>query len=232
MFTGILCYNGQADKVYHHPTGPNQTIEHWRFKSMAIPEFTTEELQTEEWRDVVGYEDIYSVSSLGRVRRDLTVRKHKAGKILKPCTSGRYSSVTLCYQGKQKTFNVHQLVAAAFIGECPEGMEVNHKKQPKTNNRISNLEYITHIQNIRLAVKEGLTATGDRHYSRTHPEKLARGDHHGQSKIKNCDTPRIFELRASGLTLHKIGAIFGVSHTQIWRVLRAQKANHISQGGA
>lgn len=114
------------------------------------------------WKNVVGFEGIYSVSSCGQVRRDVPSRgfgsRSFAGKIMsqKKCTDG-YRSVSLYpLQGKQKQIHVHRLVAIAFIGPVPSGLVVNHKDGIKHNNDLSNLEYLTTSQNIKHAYASGL----------------------------------------------------------------------------
>ena len=103
---------------------------------------------TEEiWRPVVGYEGLYEVSSLGRVRsldryvKSKSYRLHK-GKILSPAkdTTG-YLKVVLSCNGKSKTIKVHRLVAIAFLYNPDNLPEVNHLDEDKTNNRVDNLEF-------------------------------------------------------------------------------------------
>jgi hypothetical protein len=146
---------------------------------MAEQQFTTEELSNEVWKDVVGFEGVYSISNLGRLRRDLGgTGKCKGGRILKFSVSEGYLRAQLSHRGIRTYVFVHRLVAAAFIGERPAGMEVNHKdpKTGKMDNRASNLEYCTHRENIQHAARNGLMPTGDRNGSRLHPERLRRGD--------------------------------------------------------
>lgn len=242
MKSMILWYNSRrVSEVFPHQTDPNQNLfsigrkcqmatrkfTTWQelFKQkqqLLITLFTPEEIRNEEWRDVVGYEGAYSISNLGRVRRDLAARGHKVGKILKPGMCWRYLGVGLCYRKTQKTFYIHQLVARAFIGQPPKGMEVNHIKQPTTNNRLSNLEYVTHQENIRLAVKEGLMPKGDKHGTHTKPESVARGEKQHMSKLKNSDIDNIFRLRASGLTYEKIGRIIGINGSTVGGIVRGR----------
>lgn len=107
---------------------------------MAIQEFTVEELATEEWRDVVGYEGIYSVSNLGRVKRVQGTRRER---ILRPDQSAAYYRVDLSKNNRHRKESIHTLVAQSFIGARPTGNEVNHKDANKRNNRLSNLEYLS-----------------------------------------------------------------------------------------
>jgi len=152
---------------------------------MPAPEFTTEELSTERWLPVVGYEGFYSVSDLGRVMRMGGSPRCKKDRLLNPSDTGStgYLSVSLSVGGKRKGVDVHLLVMAAFVGPCPEGHNVNHKDNVKTNGRLSNLEYLTFSQNTQHALALGAMATGDRNPSRLHPEKLPHGDDHWTHKF-------------------------------------------------
>jgi hypothetical protein len=109
-------------------------------------------MQAEIWRPVVGFEQYYSVSSFGRVRRDKGGKGTKAGKILKISAAGRnkdgttnYQTVSFCVNSRITGRNLHAVVAEVFIGPCPEGMEINHKDLDRNNPRADNLEYVTHV---------------------------------------------------------------------------------------
>ena len=95
-----------------------------------------------EWRDIKDYEGLYQVSGTGEVRSLISNR------ILVKCNTGKYLQVTLCKDGKQKNFLVHRLVAEAFIPNPNNKPEVNHKSEVKTDNRVENLEWIWHKDNI------------------------------------------------------------------------------------
>lgn len=110
----------------------------------------------EEWRKIVGYEGLYEVSSLGRVRSlDRYVKtcyeayKLQKGKILNPGknTNG-YLQVVLHCNGKYKKCLVHRLVSQAFLPNPDNLPEVNHKDEDKTNNRVENLEWCTAKYNL------------------------------------------------------------------------------------
>ena len=101
----------------------------------------------EEWKPVEGFEGLYEVSSLGRVK-SLNYNHTGKEKILRhrKCRNG-YLLVDLCRDGKRKTLLIHRLVAIAFLTN-PEGLpEVNHKDEVKINNCVNNLEWVSKSYN-------------------------------------------------------------------------------------
>lgn len=113
----------------------------------------------ETWKDIPGYEGLYQVSDAGRVRSvGRTIRavsRHGTqhtrtykGRVLKPgrLPSG-HLSVVLGHGAPGVT--IHSLVMLAFVGPCPEGMEVCHRDRNPTNNCLSNLRYDTRAENLR-----------------------------------------------------------------------------------
>jgi phage-related protein len=110
----------------------------------------------EIWKDVKGYEGLYQVSDLGRVRsleRKIVNRngKHLLNKerILSQCPdTGGYLLVHFSANGFRGCKKVHNLVAEVFLGEKEDGYEVNHKNGINTDNRYLNLEYATHQENM------------------------------------------------------------------------------------
>ena len=97
----------------------------------------------EEWRDIKGYEGLYQVSSLGRVK-SLNYNHTKKEKVLdfKPNKYG-YKVTYLYNNNERKPYSVHRLVAEAFIPNPNNYKEVNHKDENKSNNCVDNLEWCT-----------------------------------------------------------------------------------------
>lgn len=104
----------------------------------------------EVWRDVPGWPG-YSVSSLGRVRSS----KRGTPRELYSESDRDYRRVTVYRDGRPHHKGIHQLVALAFIGSCPEGMEVRHLDGDGSNNVPSNLAYGTSSTNQRDKVRHG-----------------------------------------------------------------------------
>ena len=112
----------------------------------------------EIWKDIKGYEGLYQVSSLGRVKRVDTDR------ILKTYANKGYHQVQLSKNNIKSNKTIHRLVAQAFIPNPENKPEVNHIDEDKSNNSISNLNWMTSKENsnhgtrgIRIGVASGKT---------------------------------------------------------------------------
>ena len=105
-------------------------------------------MKGEIWKDIEGYEGLYQVSNMGRVK---SLNYHRTGKegILEGYDNGYgYLQVQLWKDGKDKKCRINRLVAQAFL-ENPEGYtDVNHKNEDKTNNCVENLEWCSRSYNI------------------------------------------------------------------------------------
>lgn len=108
------------------------------------------ELAEERWAPC--FEGLYEVSDRGRVCR-IHQRKRR---MLKPYRMGIHLAVSLYKNNVRHARSVHRLVAAAFIGPCPQGKEVNHINGIGTDNQVSNLEYVTRSENVQHALRLGL----------------------------------------------------------------------------
>lgn len=134
-------------------------------------------MENEIWKDIPNYEGAYQVSSFGRVKslsRKLMMRgKHpyiSKEKILKNCIDKRgYYHVRLHIYNKEQNYDVHVLVAIAFLNHSPCGlrMVINHKNFIKTDNRVENLEIVTARENTnKKHLKSSSVYTGV-HWSKT-----------------------------------------------------------------
>jgi hypothetical protein len=123
---------------------------------------------TERWLPIVGYEGFYEVSDLGRVRslpRVTRDGRRIAGRIL---ALGRhkhgYPVANLWMDNRYRTRTVHALIAEAFLGPVPDGMEVRHVDGDAARCVLLNLTYGTHAENMQDTLRHG---TND-HAGRTH----------------------------------------------------------------
>lgn len=136
-------------------------------------------MKKETWRPVPGYEKLYEVSSAGRIR-------NKHGKILKPhkATNGYYR-IILYNNGALKSYAVHRLVATAFIPNTRGAECVNHIDECKTNNDVSNLEWVTpHENNCHGTARQRISETL-RKYFKENP-------HHCRKSIRCVETNRVY----------------------------------------
>ena len=99
----------------------------------------------EIWKDIEGYEGLYQVSNLGRVK---SLQMYANGgykkrvKILKPCNNGNGYYVVYLMKNKKRSVNyIHRLVAQAFLKNFNNYKCINHKDENKSNNNVDNLEW-------------------------------------------------------------------------------------------
>jgi hypothetical protein len=153
-------------------------------------------IEGEVWKPVPGF-DGCEASNEGRIRH---IKKSGRARIL-VSSPGAYGYVYVQPFRDEKRLRrgVHQLVAAAFIGPCPEGMEVNHIDLDKSNNRPSNLEYLTHLDNIR-------------HARATRIWNTPYGEASPNAKLTE---QQVAEIRASGLSQRNLATMYGVSQPLI-----------------
>lgn len=160
----------------------------------------------EIWKPVLGYEGFYEASSLGRIRsvtRWVHNRKtpHKSRIRKFTVSKGRYYQVNLCRQSKHTCKPVHLLVASAFHGKCPKGLECRHLDGNSFNNKSSNLKWGTRKENLMDQVDHG-TVPG---------AKL--------TKSRILYMRKIYKRRHATLGLSGLSRMYGVAASTISRVL-------------
>jgi Mor family transcriptional regulator len=140
-------------------------------------------MENEIWKSVVGYEGWYEVSSFGSVRSvDRTVihgrygPSKQKGKVLSHVVNHfGYCMVVLTRQRNRKMITVHKLVVDAFIPNVNGSTQVDHLDADKQNNRLSNLERVTNLENNRRARAKHIYPEGERvHTAKLTAEKVIR----------------------------------------------------------
>lgn len=154
-------------------------------------------LPNEEWREIEGYDGLYHVSNLGRVK------SIKFNKILKQNFSRGYLILGLTNKNrKRKTERVHRLVLFAFKEELyEENKECNHINNIRTDNRAINLEWVLHKENSR---------------------KMYMNDHYNK-KLKSDDVIKIKQMIINGLPGILIAEKFNVSKATISEIKAGKK---------
>lgn len=153
-------------------------------------------MKTEIWKDVLGYEGLYQVSNLGRVK---SLKRNKEQIIGGGKCKGGYTQLILRKDNKSKMLLLHRIVWEAFNGFIEKGITVDHIDGDKVNNRISNLQLMSRGDNSR---KEWL---GKKH---TEESKRKMSDSHRNKKLAEETKRKISDYRKgkrhSELTKQKI----------------------------
>ena len=170
---------------------------------------------SEEWRPVLCYEGMYAVSDLGRVRS--LERKNRRGyaiheRILSPGGSG-HPIVFLYRNGEQECHCVPHLVARAFIGPRPSGLEVCHNDGNPHNNCLSNLRYDTPKNNIADKRRHGTQQCGERVVG---------------SKLTESQVRQISLKHQGGETQASICRQYGMAAPTISAIVRRTTWRHVS----
>jgi HNH endonuclease/NUMOD4 motif-containing protein len=166
----------------------------------------------EEWRQVVGYEGLYEVSNWGRLRGVAQGQGRRFGRLLNPWrTSKGYLQIGLIKNKIQTRWQVHRLVAVAFLGPCPPDKQIHHIDGDKTHNSIRNLRYVTQ--------KEHSSLTGTT-YS-------APGEKNPAAKLEREQVLEIRRLYLEGMTQVALAKEFGVTQAAIWYIVKGKHWKHV-----
>jgi len=176
----------------------------------------------EQWKPVVGFEDYYEVSDLGRVKglpretmRVDGIWHRRRERILKPHRFSRHSQhlrLSLQVECVKTARLAHHLVLEAFVGLCPAGQEARHLNDIASDNRLVNLVWGTRQENMDDKVRLGTKLLG----SRT-----------GLAKLRETDIPMIRAARASGEMVGDIARRYSVTSPSISAILSGKTWSHV-----
>lgn len=173
----------------------------------------------ERWLPIAEYPG-YEVSSHGRVRslefrNGKTRMRRRIPLVMRHTFSGSDRSrpaVSLCRDGIVRTRQIARLVLEAFIGPCPKGMECSHLNGNPVDNRVENLAWMTHRDNIGMKELHGTSQ---------------RGERGGRAVVSDDDVREIRRLRAQGLRIIELAAIYGICESQASNIARRLQWTHI-----
>lgn len=183
----------------------------------------------ERWLPAVGFEGLYEVSDLGRVRsvprlqiyegarrggKIVRIERRLQGRLLKPGTVKSGHKVVILGRGNSRL--VHRLVLEAFVGPRPLGQEACHFDGDPANNVLTNLRWDTRSGNVRDAIRHGTHKGGP------------KPGHSPAAVLKATDIPVIRRLIASGLSDGEVAGRFGVTRSAIYSIRRGRNWSHIT----
>jgi len=138
----------------------------------------------------------------------------RSGKLITPtCKDRKYLVVVYRVSGANYSVGIHVLVATAFIGTKPEGMEVAHADNNTHNNEWTNLRWTTHRDNMLDKVKHNTVQHGERN---------------GNRKLNDADVEMIRLLAASGQSYPAIARQFSITRQNVGFIVRRQTWTHLS----
>lgn len=165
----------------------------------------------EIWKDIKGYEGLYQISNLGRVKSLKRIVENNNRKyftkerILKPIQIGSYYGVQLSVHGKSKKFYLHRLVCSTFIENIENKKCVNHKDGNKHNNKLENLEWCTHSENNHHSFNTNLNKNyGENNYNTIYTDEQVLNIRrlYKTGKYTQRELTKIYGM--SAMTIHRI----------------------------
>ena len=148
----------------------------------------------EEWRDIKGYEGIYQVSNLGRVKSLIGIEE----KILKPWCRGKnkyYRCVGLCKNGIRIKYDIHRLVAETFIPNPNKLPCIDHINTISTDNRVENLRWCTLKENMNNPITKEKCSKSRIGYKPTKEtiKKMSGKNNHNSRKVYCKELNKTYE---------------------------------------
>lgn len=162
----------------------------------------------EIWNPVVNYEGLYEVSNLGNIKRIKGGHGSVIGRILKPYFNKvtGYCYIVLSKNCIQIQYAIHRLVAQSFLGLSE--LTVNHIDGDKTNNKLTNLEYLSNKDNLLHA---------------TEILKKRCGENHWNSKLTLDQVNEIRSLKDTGVTQQVIADKFNINRSFVSEIINRKK---------
>jgi len=174
-------------------------------------------MNPERWRSVVGYEEMYEISSLGRARgvdRIDSAGRRWRGRVLSPQPAGAgYLYFNLSHAGKTRRRAASRAILESFVGPCPENMEACHNNGVKLDNSVGNLRWDTKKGNEKDKAIHGTRIVGELHKN---------------SKLNSTNVERINDLHRAGYSQDGIGEWLSIGRSAVRKVVTGKTWKHVA----
>ena len=183
----------------------------------------------ETWKDIIGYETSYEVSTYGNIRsknrhiakhwskhREFQLIPYRSRVIKQRIGLGNYYIVKLSVGGNRKVHYVHRLVALVFIDNSLNKCQVNHIDGNKHNNRADNLEWVTDKEN-------------KKHCRDNNLQRIAKGTDFKSTKLTDEKVIQILTMSKRGFSTRKIAMEFNVCQQTINKIVLRRLWKHIPE---
>ena len=189
------------------------------------------DMEGEIWKDIKEYEGLYQVSNMGRVK-SLNYRgcKGKERIMKQSFYYNGYLKISLKKNRKIKTIKVHRLVAIAFIPNVENKPEIDHKNTIKTDNRVENLRFVTHKENMNneLTRKHNSEAENNRYKGRKHSEETKEKMSEAKKGKSNSNYKGFICIFPNGevtkeMTKKELEEMLGISRPIITNIVKSNK---------
>jgi len=171
----------------------------------------------ENWKAIPGWETYYAASTLGNIKRLAGSPRTRVDRMLKPIRIPRgYFAVGLvCTGRKQRPYVIHRLVLETFVGPPPSANHVpNHLNGIKTDNRLENLAWVTHSENVKHAYDTGL-------------HKKYKGSQASAAKLTEADVVDILARVARRDYRKDICADYGIATRTLDQIVSGNNWTHV-----
>lgn len=192
-----------------------------------------------QWKTITDFPH-YAAASDGSVKRIVGTNKSKIGKIIRPCHSGRYDTITLYKDGKPFFLTVHRLICSVFRGFPPSPIhQASHIDGNRKNNSEDNLRWATPKENEADKKRHCTYLSGDKSTARVFINKRPRGIEHGRhtkpektARGERCSSKlneeQIIKIRSDKRPRKEISLEYDISVTMVGYIVRGISWAHVT----
>lgn len=165
-------------------------------------------------KQIPGFPGYYATKD-GRIWSEPKRGNHGKGRFLKISSKPKYFMTSLCKEGKLYDCYLHRLILETLVGPCPEGMECRHLNGNPADNRLENLKWGTHSENVQDAVRQNMHVNNS-------------GERNGNAKLTEQDVKRIISAYGTGkFTQAAIARSYNIARPVISNIVNKKAWKHI-----